>query len=262
MREIDAISLIKAKHSEAEKLADICKRAFNTDRFYGAPTPECGPPGYDDPEFHKKLMGWVDYSKIIQSEEIVGGIIVQPVNRLHHILGQIFVDPDLQRKGIGSQAMRAVEKRYLSVKMWTLGTPSWNTRTKAFYEGLGYAQVGIEVTPNDEGIWYQKTMKLDDPYVMSKIDELHDGQSNVDVEGTITEASVPRNVKSRDREDLMAVNSVLSDGNGRIILVQWNEQIQQASVGDTVRIEKGVVKSFRGELQLSTGYTGRIIKLL
>lgn len=256
------VSITRARHRNAEKLADICKRAFHSDIHHGAPGSEGGPPGYDDPEFHAKLMGWVHYHEILDGQETVGGISVRPSNRYHHELAQIFVDPDHHRRGLGSTAMRLVEEKYAEAKMWTLGTPSWNTRTKAFYEGLGYVKVGIEISPDWEGTWYQKTMDPNDPYIMPTIDKLRIGQTNVDVEGDVISQTEPRRVRSRNGRDLTVSNSVLNDGTGMIKLVQWNEQINQASMGDRIRVEGGSVKSFRGELQIDTGYAGHIIKLI
>jgi len=256
------ISLRKAQHNKAEMLADMCFRAYNTDILYGAPKKPGGPPGYNDPNHHRNLMKWVNYYMIHDDDDIVGGIIVQPCNKYHNILGQIFIDPEHLRKGYGSKAILLAEEMYPSVKMWTLGTPSWNTRTKPFYEGLGYVHVGFDVGPDDTGIWYQKTMKHDDPYVMPLISEIRDGQRDVDVEGTVIEQSHPRKVRSHDGRESTLVNSVLSDDSGSITLVQWNEQINQASVGDKIRLEKCHVKSYRGLLQIGRGYTGYIIKLL
>ena len=47
----------------------------------------------------------------------MGGIIVQPVNREHNVLGQIFVDSEYQRKGYGSEAMLLAEGMYPAVKI-------------------------------------------------------------------------------------------------------------------------------------------------
>ena len=255
------INITRARHRNAEKLADICKRAFDSDRHHGAPGNEGGPPGYDDPEFHGKLMGWVQYHEILDGQETVGGISVRPSSKQHHELVQIFVDPDHHRKGLGSTAMRLVEDKYSAAKMWTLGTPIWNSRTKAFYEGLGYVRVGIEASPDWDGVWYQKTMDPDDPYIIPPINQLRQGQTNVDVEGKVISKTEPRKVKSRDGRDLTVANSILSDDTGSVKLVQWNEQIAHTSLGDKIRVENASVKSFRGELQIDTGYYGHIIKL-
>lgn len=145
------VSLSKAQHSDADMLAGMCFRAFNTDYLYGAPKKEGGPPGYNDPRHHRNLMNWVNYYQIQADNVAVGGLIVQPVNKHHNVLGQIFVDPEHQRKGYGSKAMLLAEEMYPSVKMWTLGTPSWNIRTKEFYESIGYVHVGYDVEPDDTG---------------------------------------------------------------------------------------------------------------
>lgn len=105
-------------------------------------------------------------------------------------------------------------------------------------------------------------MNPDDPYIMPTISELRDCQGNVDVEGTVIEQTLPKKVRTRDGRESTVVNSILSDDSGSITLVQWNEQINQASVGDKIRLEKCQIRSFRGQLQIGRGYYGYIIKLI
>jgi GNAT superfamily N-acetyltransferase len=256
-----SISLKKATPEESKELADICKRAFDTDRFYGAPNSEGGPVGYDDPEWQSRAMKWNDYYCVYLDERIVGGIIIDHVNDEHCVLERIFIDPDDHRKGIGTSALIKAEELYAAAKVWTLGTPKWNMRTKAFYESLGYVQVGIEADPEMEGVWYQKTIDPDDPYMMPSVKDLRDGQQNIDIEGRIVGVSKPRNVKSRKGKDLRVANAVLEDETEQITLVLWNEQIDLVEVGDIIRVENGYINSFRGELQLTKGFAGRIIHL-
>lgn len=117
------------------------------------------------------------------------------------------------------------------------------------------------VTPEWDGVWYQKMMNPDDPYIIPPIDQLRQGQTNRDVEGEVISVSVPRRAKSRNGRDLTVSNSILSDDTEVVKLVQWNRQVDLTSVGDKIRVENASVKSFRGELQIDTGYYGHIIRL-
>jgi len=44
---------------------------------------------------------------------------------------------------------------YPLAKVWRVGTPAWNVRTRHFYEKLGFVKVG---TDGRDGVIYQKVM--------------------------------------------------------------------------------------------------------
>jgi len=92
-----------------------------------------------------------------------------------------------------------------------------------------------------------------------KIAELRDGLRRVDVEGQVVETSEPREVRSKfTGETYRVAEATISDDSGTIKLVLWNEQIGQVKVNDTVKIENGYTKSFRGEVQLNVGKYGKL----
>ncbi len=257
------VSLVVAEEDDAKRLAEICKKAFDTDVDVGAPG-QGGPPGYDSPKAQVRLMGFMDYYKILLDDDTVGGVIVGSVGEGHKVLERIFVDPDLHNRGVGTRAMELVMGLYHKVRLWTLGTPEWNVRTEHFYEKLGFVQVGWDLAdPQWRGRWYEKMMDPSDPYAMRSVEELREGMKNVDVEGEVLEKSTARLVRSRRRgETLSVANAALGDETGRIVLVLWNEQIRQTRVGDRVRVENGYVNSFRGVIQLNVGWAGRLITLI
>jgi replication factor A1 len=81
----------------------------------------------------------------------------------------------------------------------------------------------------------------------------------VDVVAKVTEKSDTREVRSRYRDETYRVaDAVVSDETGTIKLVLWNKQIDQVNVDDTVRIENGYIRSFRGEIQLNVGKYGTL----
>jgi len=260
----DRVRLTEATIDDAEVLAEISKKAFDTDIDVGAPG-EGGPPGYDEPEFQVRVMDYFDCYRILLDDETVGGVYVASKTPGHKVLERIFVDPDLHRKGIGIRAMELVMESYPEARLWTLGTPEWNVRTTAFYEKLGFVQVGWDhAEPEFRGRWYEKTVDPSEPYEMTPIGELTDGMKDADIEGEILEKGIARQVRSRRRrwQTLSVANAGFGDDSGRIVLVLWNEQIKQVKVGDRVRIESGYVSSYRGINQLNVGRAGRLIHLI
>jgi hypothetical protein len=52
--------------------------------------------------------------------------------------------------------------------------------------------------------------------------------------------------------------AIISDGTDSIKLILWNEQAKTVSSGDTVEIENGYVRNYRGEKQLGITRNGKI----
>ena len=249
-----------AEKKDAETLADICKRAFDSDVDVGAPGPG-GPPGYDSAAAQLRFMKFLDYFRIVQDSKPVGGIMVGSAGQEHKVLERIFVDPHLHRKGIGTKACELLWECYPDVKLWTVGTPEWNGRTASFYEKLGFTQIGWDPGhPLWRGRWYQ--WAVDPTYTLPKIKTLQDGMKNVTIEGTILEKEDARTVRSRRGEPLNVANAAVEDETGRVILVLWNEQIRWVAVDDNIRVENGYINSYRGITQLNVGRIGRLILLI
>jgi len=259
----ERVRIEPAEEEDSEELARISKRAFETDVDVGAPNLG-GPPGYDSPEFQSWAMGVMEYHNIRLDDELVGGIIADTRGGDHGVMERIFVDPERHRRGIGGRAAELLLGLHPEVRIWTLGTPEWNVRTKEFYEGLGFVQVGWEL--GDEawrGRWYQRLMG-DETYEFRPIGGLRDGMSGVTVEGEVLEKGDARSVRSKRRrwETLTVANVGFGDASGRVVLVLWNEQIRKVKVGDRLRIENGYVSSYLGVTQLNVGRSGRLITLI
>ncbi len=90
-----------------------------------------------------------------------------------------------------------------------------------------------------------------------KIAQLQPRQTNVDVEGTIREIGEPRTFSKFGKEGKVA-NAILVDESGQVKLSLWNEQCDQLKVGDIVKVTKGYVGEWQGELQLTTGKFGTL----
>jgi len=271
MVDFEEVRLERALRQDADALADISRRAFHSDVDVGAPKREDdasgeggGPPGYDSPEFQARLMNVCHYYKMIFEGRVVGGLIASRRRPGHYELDRIFVDPEYHNRGIASRAFEQVFAMYPDAKIWTLGTPEWNVRTKHFYEKLGFVQVGWTKDELDwKGRFYEKVTASDEPYVRDRIGELREGMRAVEVEATVLEKSEPRTVRSGGTgETYRLAEAVIGDETGTVKLVLWNDQTRQVNAGDRVRIEGGYVKSFRGELQLSISRYGHIIIVL
>ena len=99
------------------------------------------------------MMRIGQYYKILLHGQIVGGFIVLYKKPRLYELGRIFVDPDFQNQGIGTQAFEFLWKEFPLAKKWTLGTPAWNSRTRHFYKKVGFVEVA---TDGADGILLEK----------------------------------------------------------------------------------------------------------
>jgi GNAT superfamily N-acetyltransferase len=151
---MDKIVFRKARSQDAPALAEASKRAFHSDVHCGAlPGLPGGPPGYDSPQWQRKMMRIGDYYTIVFGDEIVGGIIVLRRAPREYELGRVFVDPDFQNRGIGAQSFEFLWRTYPLAKCWTLGTPAWNRRTRHFYKKVGFEEIGED---GHEGILFER----------------------------------------------------------------------------------------------------------
>jgi GNAT superfamily N-acetyltransferase len=136
-----AVALRPARPEEAEALASIQQRAFDTDAAVGAPGPG-GPPGYASADWQAQMMTAGRYHAVTSDGLLVGGAIVFGKAAGHYELGRLFLDPLWHRQGIGRRVMALLFAAYPDAQRWSLDTPVWNRRTRAFYEGLGFLPVG------------------------------------------------------------------------------------------------------------------------
>jgi len=157
------IRFVRASVEDAETLTKIMTYAFDEDSRKFADIPKNGPPGYDMVEWHTFLMQKGFYYKILSDEYIIGGFTVFNLGDGHYRLGTIYIHPDFQNKGIGTQAVKFIEKTFPQAKEWSLDTASWARRNHHFYEKLGYVKVGETKTENHfekpEAFLYEKKMK-------------------------------------------------------------------------------------------------------
>lgn len=149
------VTIELARPGDATALADISRRAFETDTAVGL-AEAGGPPGYDSAVWQRSMMTKAAaYWKVLLDGRLVGGAIVFAHPRGNYYLARIFLDPAYHRQGLGLQAMEAVLAHYPEAHTWRLETPPWNVRTRAFYEKLGFRVV----RETEDDIFFQRTMR-------------------------------------------------------------------------------------------------------
>ena len=145
------LQFMKAGTSDALVLNAISRLAFDSDTEVGAPSAG-GPPGYMSLKYHMKMAKSGHLFKLTQNGLIIGGAVLFRNGDTLNI-GRIFIDPQHFRKGYGTCMMREIEALFPDARLFTLDTPAWNTRTNAFYTGLGYS----EVKRDADFVYYSKT---------------------------------------------------------------------------------------------------------
>lgn len=162
----EKLSLSFEEMSEADipELTKVMTRAFDDDAQKHQGLEKGGPDGYDNGEFfrtwllpYKESVGY----KILSQGKLVGGIIVWILPEGHNILGTIFVDPDYQDRGVGTQTWQFIEATYPETRSWRLATPPWATKNHHFYAvKCGFSRVDSDpLIPEPEGTTiYRKEM--------------------------------------------------------------------------------------------------------
>ena len=145
------LQFMKAGTSDALVLNAISRLAFDSDTEVGAPSAG-GPHGYMSLKYHMKMAKSGHLFKLTQNGLIIGGAVLFRNGDMLNI-GRIFIDPQHFRKGYGTCMMREIEALFPDARLFTLDTPAWNTRTNAFYTGLGYS----EVKRDADFVYYSKT---------------------------------------------------------------------------------------------------------
>ena len=147
--------IVTAEENQIKTIVDMSVRAFETDVNVGGTKGDC-PPEYDSLEWHKQMAQEGHLYQAMIGNDIVGAAIIFPDETNTSVyIGRIFIDSIYHRKGYGIQLMECIEKNYPFGTEFNLDTPSWNVRTNAFYEKLGYRIVKEE----DGFVFYRKTGK-------------------------------------------------------------------------------------------------------
>jgi replication factor A1 len=89
------------------------------------------------------------------------------------------------------------------------------------------------------------------------IKDLQPKQGNVDIEVEVVEVGEPREFQKFGKAGKVATATV-KDDSGTIKMSLWNEQVDQISAGDKLKITNGYVNEYQGDMQLTTGRFGQL----
>ncbi len=137
---------------DVPQLTEVMTRTFDDDARKHLGKDKGGPPGYDNGEFFREwLFGYeqtVGYKAVIDGR-IVGAVIVWIIDTGNNYLGTIFVDPQYQDQGVGSQIWAHIERTYPDTKSWQLETPSVAVKNHHFYEKCGFRKIDVKPAEDD-----------------------------------------------------------------------------------------------------------------
>lgn len=149
------IEFTRATVEDVDKLIDVQNESFYSDYIkYG----EC--PGYD----HSKesmtsiVLNKFTY-KIIYDDKIIGDIIVSDNKDNTYYLGGLCVLPAYENKGVGQEAIKFIESKFLNATVWTLETPADKKRNHYFYKKVGYTIVKEYVDGSVKIVLFKKEMR-------------------------------------------------------------------------------------------------------
>ena len=163
---MNQLQYVEATEDDIPALTAVMTRSFDDDsqRFQGKS--EGGPEGYNTGDFFRRFMRPRNCYKIMLGDTLIGAFIVfrDYPEKGSNVLGTIFLDPEYQSYGIGTQVMEYIHDSF-PAKRWVLDTPHWHTRNHYFYEKLGYHKIGERKEPHAGFmLWiYQKNMDRSTP---------------------------------------------------------------------------------------------------
>ncbi len=127
--------------------------------------------------------------------------------------------------------------------------------TKATLEHM--TEIDLEKIPWKESDVATKINKLKPIDV--KIKDVNSEVKWVNLKAKVVKKPIARTVYSRFGNNPLGLStSTISDDTGSIKMPLWNNQINMVSIGDTIQIENGRIRTFRGELQVSVGKAGKL----
>jgi ribosomal protein S18 acetylase RimI-like enzyme len=150
--------------TDIPELTTVMVRAFDDDAQRTFGVERGGPDGYDNGEFFRKWLFRTENShgyKILEGDRIIGAFVVWIYADGRNVLGTIFVDPDYQNMGVGTEAWRFIEQAFPSTRSWELATPSSATKNLHFYESkCGFRKIREDETDEHPGtsLVYEKRM--------------------------------------------------------------------------------------------------------
>jgi len=87
---------------------------------------------------------------------------------------------------------------------------------------------------------------------MTLIKDLVANQGNAFIEAKVISKEEVRIFTKFGKEGRVC-NAIIADPSGEITLTLWNEDIDNLTVGDTIKLENGWCSEFKGQKQISCG---------
>ncbi|MBP1756811.1 MAG: GCN5-related N-acetyltransferase [Firmicutes bacterium] len=148
MKEYKGLVFQPLQEESIDELTAVMTRAFDEDSRIHLGKDKGGPTGYDSGDFLRRwgLDKKATAYQISMEGKLIGGLIlwINPKTKINY-LGCIFVDTNLQNKGIGRTIWEFVEKEYPDTKIWRTETPGFSRRNHNFYVNkLGFHVMKIE----------------------------------------------------------------------------------------------------------------------
>lgn len=141
----------EVQEKDIEILTPIMKRAFDEDTRIHLGR-ECGPLGYDNGVFLRRYaLDDASTAYKISKEGIVIGAIILWIHTdtNQNFLGNLFIDPVVENKGIGTTVWDFIEHEFPNTEVWKTETPIFSRRNHNFYiNKCGFHVVKIE-NPKD-----------------------------------------------------------------------------------------------------------------
>ncbi|WP_051507360.1 bifunctional GNAT family N-acetyltransferase/NUDIX hydrolase [Saccharibacillus sacchari] len=221
---------------QLEELRRIAIAAFAEDlRRYGMM-----PEGIETIEWHEEGLGDGSYLVIESQQRVAGGARIFDLGDGTFRLGSLFIDPALHGRGIGKQAMEAIERYYPQARTWSLDTPAGSTRNQRFYAHAGYVKVGESYPVQDSDFC------LFDYAKPELLVEIRDAELFAD-----------RNPdKPADEHGFalrQAARAVLTDGAGRMALMHVAKDGYHKLPGGGIEPGEDVYSALRREMREESG---------
>ena len=135
MEEFEDLSFRKFEAADVESFTPMMKKAFDKDTQIHLGEKEGGPDGYDNGDFLRKWYLHINCNSyaVFKNDNHIGAFAVWINQNNENFLGNIFIDPDIQDKGIGLIIWRYIEQKFPETKIWRTETPSFSRRNHNFY---------------------------------------------------------------------------------------------------------------------------------
>ncbi|MFB1082864.1 GNAT family N-acetyltransferase [Jeotgalibacillus sp. JSM ZJ347] len=212
-----SIRLVKADESMVKELTALSSEVFNREAARwltdGEEDANIQPPGYDSEDMMTYMITHLDTYGIYEDEVLVGGAVLTIPASGYARIDRIFIDPELQGKGIGKEAIRLIENNYSKVTRWQLETSAKQTGNRYFYESVGY-----ECVWETEELMFEKKSSVSDTYVkndMQRQDQDYTGAELISIQATdvkVTDANIRSlNISNAAMQQTKLQNVNLSD---------------------------------------------------